>query len=143
MKTNSVKIAFLSYFITLLLLIVFDGIWLSFVIKRFVTENIGHLMADSVKMGPVFVFYPLYALVITVLVVLPAIQGDFSPWKVLVFGGLLGLAAYGAYDLTNHATLKEWPFLMTVVDMSWGVTMTGVVSVLTFYLSNILIKIIS
>ena len=99
-------------------------------------------MADTVKVGPVIVFYPLYALVITILVVLPALQGEFNLWKVFFFGGLLGLAAYGAYDLTNHATLKEWPLLMTIIDMSWGVLMTGAVSVLTFYLSSIFIKMI-
>ncbi len=137
------KVALVSYFIALSLLIIIDGIWLSFVIRKFVVENIGHLMADSVKAGPVIAFYPLYALAITVLVVVPAIQGDFSLWKVFLFGGLLGLAAYGAYDLTNHATLKGWPFLMTVTDMSWGVMMTGTVSVLTFYLSSIFIKMIT
>ena len=137
------KSALVSYFIALLLLVIIDAVWLSFVIRKFVDEKIGHLMADSVKMGPVVVFYPLYALAITVFIVIPAIQGDFSLWRVFFIGGLLGLAAYGAYDLTNHATLKEWPLLMTVVDMSWGAVMTGTVSVLAFYLSNTFIKIIT
>ncbi len=137
------KSVILSYFVALFLIVIIDGVWLSFVIRKFVDEKIGHLMADSVKMGPVVVFYPLYALAITVFIIIPALQGDFSLWKVFLIGGLLGLTAYGAYDLTNHATLKEWPFLMTVVDMSWGMVMTGTVSVLAFYLSSIFIKMIT
>ncbi len=128
------KINLLAYFLCLVFLIVVDGIWLSFVIKRFVTDKIGHLMAESVKMGPVVVFYPLYALAVTVLVILPALEGGFPLWKVFLLGGLLGLAAYGAYDLTNQATLKDWPLSMTVVDMCWGGVMTGAVSTAVVYL---------
>lgn len=97
-------------------------------------------MAENIKITPVLIFYPLYALAITFLVVLPAIDGDFSSFKVLFLGGLLGLAAYGAYDLTNHATLKSWPTVMSVVDMTWGMSMTAVVSFLSFYLANLFIK---
>jgi uncharacterized membrane protein len=134
------KVFAITYFISLLLLLIFDAIWLLFIIKDFVSKSIGHLMAENVKVFPVLIFYPLYALAITVLVVFPAINGDFSILKVLLFGGLLGLAAYGAYDLTNHATLTSWPAVMSVVDMSWGMIVTGGVSLLSFYLVNLFIK---
>ncbi len=129
-----------AYFISLLLLLVFDAIWLLFVVKEFVSKNIGHLMAENIKVAPVVIFYPLYALAITFLIVIPAINGNFSLLKVFLLGSLLGLAAYGAYDLTNHATLKNWSGIMTVVDMTWGMLMTGGVSALSFYLINLFIK---
>jgi uncharacterized membrane protein len=134
------KVFLITYLVSLLLLLIFDAIWLLFIVKRFVTDNIGHLMAESVRVGPVLVFYPLYALAIIILVLLPAIDGNFSIAKVFFLGAVLGVAAYGAYDLTNHATLKNWPVIMTVVDMTWGSFMTGGVSALSFYLVNLFIK---
>lgn len=134
------KIFLSTYIFSLFLLLVFDAVWLLFIVKRFVADNIGHLMSESIKLGPVFVFYPLYALAIVVLVLLPGIEGNFSFLKVFLFGFVLGIAAYGAYDLTNHATLKNWPLMMTIVDMTWGSLMTGGVSVLSFYLVNLFIK---
>ncbi len=130
----------IAYFVSLLLLLVFDAVWLIFVVKEFVSKNIGHLMADTVKTAPIVFFYPLYALAIVLLIILPAINGNFSFLKVFLLGSLLGLAAYGAYDLTNHATLKSWPVIMTIVDMTWGMLMTGSVSLFSFYLVNLFIK---
>ena len=135
MKTN-----LLIYGIALLLLIIIDGIWLNFVIRNFVTHSIGHLMKERVDILPALFFYPLYALGIIILVILPAINGEFSLWKVFLMGSLLGLVAYGAYDLTNAATLKDWPLSMTVLDMAWGTLLTGAVSAGTFYLTTILLK---
>ncbi len=134
------KVFLSTYLVALLFLLLFDAIWLLFIVKKFVADNIGHLMAENVKIAPVLVFYPLYALAIIILVLLPAIEGDFSLLKVFFLGAVLGIAAYGAYDLTNHATLKDWSFAMTVVDMTWGSFMTGGVSVLSFYLVNLFIK---
>lgn len=134
------KANLLIYGIALLLLVIIDGIWLGFVIKNFVMHSVGHLMEEKVDIVPALFFYPLYALGITVFVVLPAISGGFSPWKVFLMGSLLGLVAYGAYDLTNAATLKDWPLSMTVLDMGWGTLLTGSVSAGTFYLTTILLK---
>jgi len=128
----------LSYIVSLLLLVVLDAIWLKFIIKGFVKEHIGHLMADSVKMGPVIFFYPLYALGITILIVFPAIHGETELWRTFIFGALLGTISYGAYDLTNFATLKNWSLKMTVVDMAWGTFITGVVSLATFWMVSFL-----
>jgi uncharacterized membrane protein len=134
------KTPIIAYLIFLFLILLVDAVWLTFIIKNFVTESIGHLMDSSVKMGPVLVFYPLYAFAVIVLIVLPAIDGNFSLLKVFFLGALFGLAAYGAYDLTNHATLKNWPITMTVIDMTWGSLMTGGISLFTFYLTNLFIK---
>ncbi len=132
------KTTILAYFLSLILLLVFDGIWLLFVIKNFIEKNIGHLMADSAKIWPAIIFYPVYALGILVFIVLPAINNNTDLWKVFLLGGLLGLVAYGAYDFTNHATLKDWPLAMTIVDIFWGISVTGTVALLTVYLTRIL-----
>jgi uncharacterized membrane protein len=33
---------------------------------------------------------------------------------------LFGFCVYGAYDLTNLATLRGWPLTVSVVDLAWG-----------------------
>ncbi len=132
------KIFIFPYLISLLVLVLLDAVWLNFVIKDFVKEHIGHLMADSIKMGPVILFYPLYALGITFLIILPAIQGEMDLWKVFALGALLGVVSYGAYDLTNFATLKNWSLTMTIIDMTWGAFLTGTVSLATFWIVSLL-----
>ncbi len=128
----------LPYFICLFLLLIIDGVWLNFIIKSFVADHIGHLMSESIRIGPVIVFYPLYAFGIIVFIILPALNGNFELWRVFLLGGFLGLIAYSAYDLTNFATLKGWTLHMTVTDMAWGTILTGVVSTVTFYLTKII-----
>jgi len=118
-------------------MLVADGIWLTTMGKRFYGAQLGHLMGSTLKWGPVAVFYPLYAIGVMVLVVLPAVQAKTPLLKVFLLGALLGLIAYAAYDLTNQATLKNWPFIVTVVDMAWGALLTGVVGVVAVYLTRL------
>mgnify|MGYP000275859112 CR=1 FL=1 len=88
------------------------------------------------NIAPVAFFYPLYALGILVLVVLPSVAS--ASWvEALWRGAILGLVAYGAYDLTNHATISNWPLAMTLVDIAWGATVTAFTSVIAYYLITI------
>lgn len=125
---------FTAFTAVLLSMLVLDGIWLLWIAKRFYASQIGHLMANSPKLGPVVMFYLIYALGLTFLVVLPAIQGNYSLVKVFGMGALIGLMAYGAYDFTNHATLRDWPTLMTIVDLLWGTFLTGTVVLIATYI---------
>lgn len=93
-------------------------------------------MAPTVNYIPAIIFYPLYAVGIVVLVLLPAVRAGSSTLSVLLTGLLLGLVAYGAYDLTNHATLKDWPLSITLIDMAWGAFVTGASAVIAFSLYN-------
>ncbi len=121
MKTS--LIAYVSSFLPLLML---DGTWL-YLAKNFYTARIGHLMG-SPQLAPILLFYPLYALGLTLFVVLPALQGQQSFIKIFVLGALFGLVAYGTYDLTNQATLRDWPALITTVDLAWGASLSGIVA---------------
>lgn len=123
------------YVYTLLSLAVLDGIWLT-LMGSYYRGMLSALFAPSFNYVPALVFYPLYALGIVVLVLLPAIRSGSSTLTVLLTGLLLGLVAYGAYDLTNHATLKDWPLSITLIDMAWGAIVTGVSAVIAFSLYN-------
>jgi uncharacterized membrane protein len=54
----------------------------------------------------------------------------------LLYGALFGLVTYATYDLTNLATVKDWPLLVTVVDLVWGTVLAASVSVITYWIAN-------
>jgi len=124
-----------SYLYTLLSLAVLDSIWL-FSMGGQYKAWLAHLFATDINLPPILVFYPLYALAVVYFVVLPAVKGGSSLLTVLFSGALLGLAVYAAYDLTNQATMRDWPLVVTVVDMAWGAILTGLASVSAVWLTN-------
>lgn len=124
---------FIAYLATLIPLAVLDAVWLLVVAKGFYARHMSFLFSKTINITPVLFFYPLYALALLLLVVLPAVAAG-SWTQALWRGALLGLAAYGAYDLTNHATIANWPKIMTFVDMGWGVLVSATVSVIAYFL---------
>jgi uncharacterized membrane protein len=126
-----------AYIITLIPLTILDALWILVFAKKFYAEHMGFLFSKSINLAPVAFFYPLYALGILFLVVLPAVSST-SLLEVLWRGALLGLVAYGAYDLTNHATITGWPISMTLVDMAWGMIVTMLTSVIAYFVIIVL-----
>ena len=123
----------LHYIATFLLLLGIDYIWLSSM-ASFYRNQIGHLMKEKVILTPVILFYILYTIGIHFFILSPSLTNNYSLIKTFLSGALLGLVAYGAYDFTNHATLKNWTVTMSVTDMLWGAVLTGLVSVLSVYI---------
>lgn len=132
------KTIIIAYVIAIVITPAIDAVWLSTMSQRFYGVYIGHLMSASPKILPIVLFYLIYALSLTALVTVPAIHGGFSLPHVFLMGALLGVAAYGAYDFTNHATLRDWPTIVTVVDLLWGTTLTGIVATIATYLTRVL-----
>lgn len=116
-----------AYFSTVILFLAVDAIWLGVIARGFYRDQLGHLMLQAPRLGLALVFYLFYAVAITVLVVMPAVRSGVW-WHAAVYGGILGLAAYGTYDITNMATLRQWPDFMSVVDMAWGTVLTASVA---------------
>ena len=113
---------------TLLSTGILDAIWLSTMTSRLYRKQLPGLLLDAPSWAPAMAFYLLYAVGVVVLVVLPSLDRDRSVSGVLISGAILGLVAYGTYDLTNQATIRGWSMLVTVVDMAWGATLTAVVA---------------
>lgn len=109
------------------ILLLLDALWLGLVAPGFYRGQIGHLLKPSFSLGPAIAFYAVYALAITFLVVVPALRAG-SLTQALITGAIFGFAAYATYDLTNQATLRDWPILVTVVDLAWGTFLTTVVA---------------
>ena len=124
-----------AYFSTVLLFLAVDAIWLGIIARGFYRDQLGHLMLESPRLGLAMVFYLFYAAAITVLVVMPAVRSGVW-WHAAVYGGILGLAAYGTYDITNTATLRDWPALVSVVDMAWGTVLTAGVAYVAWAIAS-------
>ncbi len=117
-------------------MIVIDALWLGLMLSRFYAPNIGHLLKDSMSLAPAVIFYILYAIALNVFVVIPALKNHTGYLDLFLLGLLFGLVTYGTYDLTNQVTLKNWPWKLTLVDMSWGSFLTGLVSLISTFVTR-------
>jgi len=115
------------YAITLIVFFVVDMIWLGLVARGFYNRHLGHLLSPDVRWGAAILFYLLFIAGLLVFVIRPALLHS-APLEALWLGAFFGLVSYATYDLTNHATLKDWPSIVTVVDLAWGTVLGGVVS---------------
>jgi uncharacterized membrane protein len=106
---------------------VLDGLWLGLVARGFYRQQLGFLMAETPNWAAAVVFYLVYTVGVTVFVVQPAVDAS-SLGTALWRGALFGLVAYATYDLTNMATVRGWPTLVTIVDLAWGMVLTAAVA---------------
>lgn len=123
------------YFIALPVFIAIDALWLTIIAKNFYQKYIGSLLKTDVNFIAAGIFYLLFIAGIVVFVVTPALQKN-SLISAILLGALFGLITYATYDLTNLATLKNWPLIVTIVDLIWGMTVSAAVSFFTFLIAN-------
>jgi len=125
------------YFSTLLVFFVIDLIWLLLMNSRFYKIQLAGLMSNKVNWLPAILFYLLFIVGVLLLVVLPAVDRD-SWIRAMLLGGLLGMIAYSTYDLSNLATIKNWPVVVTIVDIVWGTVLSAIVATISFYIARAL-----
>jgi len=119
------------YLNTLLIFLILDGIWLGVVASGFYAEKLGFLMTENINWIAAFVFYALFVLGLMIFVLIPSSK---KPLKIFVYRGtLFGLITYATYDLTNLATIENWPLIVTVIDMVWGSFLGGATAFLSAY----------
>ena len=107
-----------------------DALWLGLVAPSFYKKHLGYIMAPHPNWTAAVLFYLLFMVGLVVFVVLPS-STSRALGIVFVYGALFGLVTYATYDLTNHATIKDWPTIVTGVDLLWGTVLTGSVSVVS------------
>jgi uncharacterized membrane protein len=106
-----------GYCAALLVMGVLDAVWLGFIARDFYRRELGDLMAAEVHKLPAALFYFGYPAGLVALALQPLPEGPFmAAWR----GALLGLVAYGTYDLTNMATLRQWSATLALADIAWG-----------------------
>ncbi|OGB78247.1 hypothetical protein A2296_01750, partial [candidate division CPR3 bacterium RIFOXYB2_FULL_35_8] len=117
---NVVKI----YGLALVVFLAIDFLWLSLIAKDFYGEHLGFLMRDDPNLLAALIFYLLFVGGIVFFVIMPnKEQGSLT--TMLLSGMFFGLVSYATYDLTNYATIKDWPFIIVVVDLAWGAIISG------------------
>lgn len=119
------------YFLTLTVFLAIDGLWLTLIAKNFYAKHLGYLMSKTPNLAAAGIFYLIYIVAMLVFVLVPAIEKK-SLMHAITMGALFGFSAYATYDLTNLATIKDWPLLITIVDLIWGATLSALVAGVSF-----------
>ena len=123
------------YLSTLAAFFVIDMIWLGLAARGLYRKYLGFLLSPSPNWTAAILFYLLWVAGLLVFVVVPGLQAG-SVKKVLLLGALFGFLTYATYDLTNQATVKDWPLTITVVDLLWGTTLATAVSYISFLIGR-------
>jgi uncharacterized membrane protein len=121
------------YLVTLFVFLGIDSIWLLFVAKNFYADKLGYLMAKNPNLISAGIFYLLFVVGIILFVISPALKNN-SLSQAIIMGGLFGLITYATYDLTNLATIRDWPLVITIVDMIWGTVLSATVAGVSFFI---------
>jgi len=125
----------ISYFLTALVFFLIDMVWLGLLAKDLYRDQLGELMKDQIVWPAAILFYVLFIVGIFIFAILPAVEKN-SLGHALLMGILFGLFTYATYDLTNYATLKDWPLQLVFIDIAWGMILTGLVSTAGFYITR-------
>jgi uncharacterized membrane protein len=112
-----------------------DMTWLGLVAKKFYNQHIGFLMKPDIGWFAAIVFYLLFITGLVTFVIGPAVEKQ-SWINAVLYGAFFGLVTYSTYDLTNLATMKEWPLIVTIVDLIWGMVLSASVSLITYLIAN-------
>ena len=104
-----------------------DLMWLGVMAKGLYAKHMGTLLRPDVKWVPALIFYAVYVAAIVVFVVMPAVERR-SFGRALGLGAFFGLAAYATYDLTSLALIRDFPLIIVIVDLAWGVALTAAAS---------------
>ena len=114
-----------AYIATAVVFLGLDAIWLSRVALGMYRQELGSLLHDKPNLPIAAGFYLLYVAGIVILAIVPAL-GEGGWIKALLMGAVLGLVAYGTYDITNLSTLKGWSVKLAVIDIAWATALTAV-----------------
>ena len=119
------------YVIATAIFLACDLVWLGLVARGFYQRHLGYLMRNPVNWAAALIFYLLFVVGLLIFAIKPALDVQ-NPLRALLYGALFGFFTYATYDLTNLATVRDWPLIVTVADLSWGVVLCGIVACATY-----------
>jgi uncharacterized membrane protein len=123
----------ISYVLTFIVFFIVDMAWLGFIAKDLYRKYLGSFLSEQVNWVAAIVFYLLFIVGVFIFAILPAVEKN-SLASAVTLGALFGFFTYATYDLTNLATLKNWPLNIVVIDIIWGSVLTAIVSTAGFYI---------
>lgn len=122
------------YLIALPVFFIIDMLWLGVVAKNFYRNQIGFLMKTNINWAAAIIFYLLFIAGLVYFVLMPSMEKR-SLSLLLTAATFFGLLTYSTYDLTNLATLKDWPLLVTIIDIIWGMFLSVSVSLISYLIA--------
>lgn len=125
------------FIISFIMFIVVDLIWLGFIAKDLYRKYLGDFLSPNPNWKAAIVFYVLFIVFLVIFVLLPGVDKQ-SLTYVMLYGAMFGFITYATYDLTNLATLKNWPIQITVIDLMWGTFLGFSVSTLSYLVFNLI-----
>ncbi len=117
----------IGYLLTAVVFFAIDMLWLGLIAKGLYNKYLGSFLAEQVNWTAAIIFYLLFIVGIFIFAIMPAVEKD-SLMKAILLGALFGFFTYATYDLTNLATLKDWPLKIVLIDIVWGAVLTASVS---------------
>lgn len=126
---------FILYLITVGIFFAIDLTWLGLIAKNMYREKLGFILSDKVNWAAAIIFYLIYVGGIVYFAVVPAVEAQ-SYSTAILNGVLLGMLCYATYDLTNMATIAQWPLSITIIDIIWGGILTGSCATATYFIST-------
>jgi uncharacterized membrane protein len=127
---------FIKVYVSLIpIFLVLDMLWLGVFAKDFYAKHLEYIMSPNPNWIAAILFYALYIAGIIVFAVMPGVK-ESNLSKTILLGAFFGLCTYATYDLTNLATLRQWPIIVTVIDLIWGICISSVVAASGFYIAR-------
>ena len=123
----------LAYLLTAIVFFAIDLTWLGWVAKDLYRKHLGGFLSDQLNWTAAFIFYALFIVGIFIFAILPASEKN-SLQHAVIYGALFGFFTYATYDLTNLATLKNWPLPIVFIDIIWGSILTGTVAAAGYWI---------
>ena len=129
----SIKKLLICYVFTFAVFFIIDMAWLGLIAKDLYKKYLGDFLSDQVNWTAALIFYLLFVVGVFIFAILPSVEKN-SLTSAILLGALFGFFTYATYDLTNLATLKNWPLNIVFIDILWGALLTGIVSTAGFYI---------
>lgn len=125
------------YLISFVIFFAIDLFWLGIVAKKLYQAEIGHLLKTDVNWVAAVLFYLLFIGGLVVFVLMPAINSG-NILQAILLGAFFGFITYATYDLTNLATMKDWPLKITIIDLAWGTFLGLSTSTISYFVYNLI-----
>jgi uncharacterized membrane protein len=120
---------YLNLILLFVIILVLDISWLSVMMPLFYKKKLNGII-DKFRTLSALMFYIVYTLGVYTFVVTPIKILNFDHLQTFVLGGFFGLVCFSTYDLTNRTSISKWPLSVTIVDITWGICLTGTASIL-------------
>lgn len=122
-----------TYMTALVVFFAIDLVWLGVIASKLYRHYLGHWMAERVNWPAALIFYAVFISGLVFFVIEPAMSRESMTYA-LAAGAFFGFLTYATYDLTNLATLKDWPLPITLIDLAWGSVLSAAVSGITYWI---------